>query len=109
MNQKHRFDIDLSKDIDPWLPHLNLNRKDKEVLETESWLNDKHINAAQKLLSETYPTMGGLQDSKLTPFFVEKNKIWNVSEKFKPQNSPSLQIHFDGNSRWVCSFSPENE
>ena len=55
--------------------------------------------------------MGGLQDSKLTPFLVgkKKKKIWNVAKTFKPQNSPSLQIHFDGNSHWVCSFSPENQ
>ena len=31
------FDIDFN----PWLLHLNSNKKDKEVLETESWLNDK--------------------------------------------------------------------
>ena len=80
---------------------------DKQSLENNAWLNDKHINAVQQLISTQYKQINGFQDTRLTPFFIEKVQIWNTNKKIKFQQAPCAQIHFDGNSHWVSSFSTE--
>ena len=45
-----------------------------------------------------------MQDTTLTPFFVEETQNWNTSKQFKSQSPPSAQIHFDGKNHWTMSF-----
>ena len=44
-----------------WIPDLNLFSEDKEILLSESRLNDRLINAAQKLLQAAFPHIPGFQ------------------------------------------------
>ena len=74
-----------------WLPRLNLQIKDKVDLETDSsWLNDRHMNAAQKLLHEQFPTVSGLADTVLS------QGKW----KYDPTNA--VQILHMRENHWVC-------
>ena len=51
------------KSMRKWLPELNLNIQDSEMLLNSSeWLTDMHINAAQKLLKRLDPAMPGLEN-----------------------------------------------
>ena len=42
-----------------------LTMQDRRVLESEEWLSDKHIHAAQQLLKKQHPQIAGLQDTIL--------------------------------------------
>ena len=44
-----------------WIPDLNLFSEDKEIFLSDSWLNDRLINAAQKLLQAAFPHIPGFQ------------------------------------------------
>lgn len=68
-------------------------------------LSDKHMFAVNTILRRQFPNINGIQDTKNTPFFVEEKHLWNTSKHFKPQISPSVQIHFDGINHWTTSFS----
>ena len=45
---------------------LDLNTKDKEVLEKGGMLNDKHMHAVNKLLRQQYPYLQGFQSTLLS-------------------------------------------
>lgn len=68
-----------------WIPELKLSFTDRNALVNRLWLMDKVINAAQILLKETYPHIGGLQTtarSEVLAFDVETGEfvqIMNVS------------------------------
>ena len=52
--------------VTTWLPKLCLKMEDKAHLETEgAWLNDCHINAAQKLIHEQFPSVSSLAETIL--------------------------------------------
>ena len=75
-----------------WLPRLNLQIKDKVDLETDSsWLNDRHMNAAQKLLHEQFPTVSGLANTVL----LSQGKC-----KYDPTNA--VQILHETESLGLC-------
>ena len=44
--------------------YLNLKRNDRDIY-SDNWLNDRHIEAAQKLLKAKYPSINGLQSPLL--------------------------------------------
>jgi hypothetical protein len=48
-----------------WLKPLNLNMRDKLVLEENGMLTDKHMYAAIKLLTRQFPELEGLQSTLL--------------------------------------------
>ena len=52
---------------DQWVTvsETKLTNSDKEILQSDAWLNDKHITAAQCLLKSQYPTVLGLQNPML--------------------------------------------
>ena len=74
-----------------WLPHLNLNQEDKNILESGQWLTDKHIVAAQNLLRKQFPHIQGLQP----PYLEQKNL-------FKPMPSSGVQIVNENSQHWAC-------
>ena len=52
----------------------------------------------------------GLQETQRnTPFFIEEKQFWNTSKQFKPQVSPSVQLHFHGINHWTMSFSSSKD
>ena len=66
-----------------WNAGLNLTFDDKHILETNERLNDKIIDAAQKLFVEQY----GANEPE-TPLLCQ-------SIGFAPTSHQSVQIHFD--------------
>ena len=64
-----------------WIPSLQLLMFDYEALVGGRWLTDNIINAAQKLLKDSYPFIGGLQVTTLAEvlaFKVEKGEFVQV-------------------------------
>ena len=63
----------------PTSPHLSLDQDDKQVLTSHTaWLNDKIVNACQKLLKTEHPHVDGLQSTLLGEnlgFSVEPNEF----------------------------------
>lgn len=62
------IDIDmyvcLSTPLAPcWLPDLELQKEDKEILFSGQWLTDKHISVVNRLLLKEYPEQNGLQNT----------------------------------------------
>ena len=92
-----------------WLPELNLSLGDKRIITDNGWLSDKHMLAVSNILRRQFPHINGLQDTQNTPFFMEENQLWNTSRHFKPQISPCVQLHFDGNNHWTMSFSTSKD
>ena len=93
--------------VNDWLPHLELNEKDKKKILDNDWLNDKHMRAVFSILRQQFPHIGGMQDTTLTPFFVDDSQNWNISKCFLAQTPPSAQIHFDGKNHWAMSFQSD--
>ena len=65
--------------------------------------------AVSNILRKQFPQINGLQDTKNTPFFMEEKQFWNTSKQFKPQVSPSVQLHFDGINHWTMCFSSSKD
>lgn len=76
---------------------INLTKQDKIDLLSGENLNDKHIHAAQLLLKEQFPNLGGLVD----PVLLSSNLASNV-----PTQNTSLQIHHVP-GHWLMSYSSE--
>lgn len=46
-------ELDASTQYDPmWIPSLNLKKSDKQVLETDDWINDRIIDAVNELAAD---------------------------------------------------------
>ena len=57
------IDVDSCYSNKSWVPKLGLLWEDKEILLCDSsWLNDRHINAAQRLLKAANPNLPGFQN-----------------------------------------------
>ena len=48
-----------------WLPNLDPGTKEKNIIVNGQWLNNKVIQAAQTILRQQFPNVGGLQSSIL--------------------------------------------
>ena len=48
-----------------WLPNLDPGTKKKNIIVNGQWLNNKVIQAAQTILRQQFPNVGGLQSSIL--------------------------------------------
>eukprot|EP00058_Branchiostoma_floridae_P026757 XP_002612248.1 hypothetical protein BRAFLDRAFT_100078 [Branchiostoma floridae] len=72
-----------------------LTQKDRQILQEELWLNDKHINSAQKLISNEYPLIDGLGDTVI----LTANQQGPV-----PASSDCVQMH-NVKDHWVVSTS----
>ena len=52
----HRVETAKESTPQPWIPQLGLDSSDKDILNSRSeWLNDKIVNASQKLLKKAKP------------------------------------------------------
>ena len=66
---------------------------DNKILQQKSMLNDRIINAAQKLIKNKFPQVGGLQDPVLS------------QTSFECCPGEGVQIHNTGKTHWVTSSS----
>lgn len=66
----------------PWLPELDLTMHDKEIIETNKWLTDKHMNAVNAILSKQYKQIQGFQDTKMTPYYMNCDKTLTLIGNF---------------------------
>ena len=80
---------------DQWIARLNLSLNDKQILESDRWLNDKIISAAQCLLLEQ--TKGKVLGWQSTLCSQQQGMF-----KPLPSNHPYVQVlHTDG-SHWIA-------
>ena len=49
-----------------WIPTIDLDQFDKDVIMNEGLLCDKHMNAARKLISQQFPAVHGMQNTLLS-------------------------------------------
>ena len=73
-----------------WLPSQTLYMNEKDILQSNRWLNDRIVNAAQNLLKEANPAVPGLQDvtcGLIMSFTVEAGEF--------------VQILHNGKDHWV--------
>ncbi|KAE8595662.1 hypothetical protein XENTR_v10015834 [Xenopus tropicalis] len=93
MAKKRRFMESTSEEVDSkkrkldappvkWLPQLGLFQEDKMILQSEEFLNNQIVDAAQSLLKSQFKTEG-LQS------------IINSIYSFNPVHGKSVQLHFD--------------
>lgn len=74
------------------VPSLKLDADDLAALEGDSWLTDKHIRAAQKLLKDRFPKVDGLQDTCLV-----------AANEGCVMTSEGVQILHVRNNHWICA------
>ncbi|XP_077991053.1 uncharacterized protein LOC144445388 [Glandiceps talaboti] len=96
--------IDLTKtdndqDLQPkkpyWVSKYKLHASDRDtILAPGTMLSDVHINTVQKLISEKFPTVPGLQDTLL-----------GAHLQFNEAAVNSVQIMHNGGFHWVTSSS----
>jgi len=76
-----------------WVKELNLKQEDRSLLvNSQGWLTDRHIESANVLLRERFPTQNGLQ----SPLFLAN------SLKFSNSNTKFVQVVNIENLHWVC-------
>jgi hypothetical protein len=49
-----------------WIPTIDLDQFDKDVIINGGLLCDKHMNAASKLISQQFPAVRGMQNTLLS-------------------------------------------
>ena len=89
--------IDVSSQCEPsctnyWVKEFCLTEQDRVDLFGEEWLNDRHINAANKLLQSQYPTANGLQDPLV---------LYQAS-RYRSGKQHFVQVLNISQSHWVC-------
>ncbi|CAB4013633.1 Hypothetical predicted protein [Paramuricea clavata] len=76
-----------------WIKELSLKNEDKTILKSQRMLNDRHMNAAQKLLKKKFPHISGLQDTILS------------QTSFVNTQGEGIQIHNTEKYHWITSAS----
>ena len=61
-----------------WVPELDLRFLDKDILEKDGLLSDRHMSAAQKLLKSQFPGVQGFQS---TLFSQNQREFVSVTDK----------------------------
>ena len=76
----------------PWLPHLGLDKDDEQrLLHVSTWLNDKIVNASQRLLKDDHPHISGLQ-----------NTLLGENLSFSPELDECVQVLHNESDQWLC-------
>ena len=76
----------------PWVPSLGLNQDDhKLLLQKGAWLNDRIVNASQRLLKQDFPHIGSLQKTLL-----------GQSLSFSVESAEFAQVLHNGVNHWLC-------
>ena len=79
---------------DEELTEISMNHQwefDLKILQSNSWLNDKLINAGMNLLKSAYPHVQGMQDCMMSDTL-----------NFEPPNSDFVQILNCARNHWIC-------
>ena len=85
------IDVDSCYSNKSWVPELGLLWEDKEILLCDSsWLNDRHINAAQRLLEAANPNLPGFQ-----------NPLFGQTLSYDIEPGEFVQILHDGGGHWL--------
>ena len=74
-------------------PNELLNKADKKLLLDGEWLNDIHINLAQRLLSKQFPQLSGLCSTLLLP----------QAKQLVPAGTSALQIIHTRGNNWIVA------
>ena len=87
-----------------WIKDLNLDQEDFEILLSEdSWLNDKHMYAANKILLFQFPDIGGFHSTLFVPSIIQGK--WNYKLPFPRTFSPAVQILNNSSGHWITSIN----
>ncbi|VDH96921.1 Hypothetical predicted protein [Mytilus galloprovincialis] len=84
----------------PWIGYCS--QQHKQNILNNKYLCSDIIISTQNLLKFEFPEINGFQETTLAP--VKLNGKWVSETGFQSQESPSLQIHHNGNAHWVLSL-----
>ncbi|CAG2232922.1 unnamed protein product [Mytilus edulis] len=84
----------------PWVAYCS--QQHKQNILNNNYLCSDIIISTQNLLKFEFPEINGFQETTLAP--VKLNGKWVSETGFQSQESPSLQIHHNGNAHWVLSL-----
>ncbi|CAG2200582.1 unnamed protein product [Mytilus edulis] len=84
----------------PWIGYCS--QQHKQNILNNNYLCSDIIISTQNLLKFEFPEINGFQETTLAP--VKLNGKWVSETGFQSQESPSLQIHHNGNAHWVLSL-----
>ena len=73
-----------------WVKDYQLRDADRDIILNGEWLNDKHIDAAQKLVCQY------LGDKEMQTVLMSQ-------ADFKPVTGETVQLLHNGNNHWLCS------
>jgi hypothetical protein len=79
--------------IENWIPNLNLKLKEKEILQSNGWLNDNIMDAASSILKRKFPIISGLDNVS----FSIHGFVYIPTE--------AMQFHNLNNNHWILSSS----
>ncbi|CAG2188432.1 unnamed protein product [Mytilus edulis] len=84
----------------PWIGYCS--QQHKQNILNNKYLCSDIIISTQNLLKFEFPEINGFQETTLAP--VKVNGKWVSETGFQSQESPSVQIHHNGNAHWVLSL-----
>ncbi|CAG2237060.1 unnamed protein product [Mytilus edulis] len=84
----------------PWIGYCS--QQHKQNILNNKYLCSDIIISTQNLLKFEFPEINGFQETTLAP--VKLNGKWVSETGFQSQESPSVQIHHNGNAHWVLSL-----
>ncbi|VDI27201.1 Hypothetical predicted protein [Mytilus galloprovincialis] len=84
----------------PWIGYCS--QQHKQNILNNQYLCSDIIISTQNLLKFEFPEINGFQETTLAP--VKVNGKWVSETGFQSQESPSVQIHHNGNAHWVLSL-----
>ena len=61
-----------------WIPTIDLDQFDKDVIMNGGLLCDKHMNGASKLISQQFPAVHGMQNTLLSQIWVVMYPSWTI-------------------------------
>ncbi|CAG2245650.1 unnamed protein product [Mytilus edulis] len=84
----------------PWIGYCS--QQHKQNILNNKYLCSDIIISTQNLLKFEFPEINGFQETTLAPVKVDGK--WVSETGFQSQESPSVQIHHNGNAHWVLSL-----
>ena len=73
-----------------WIPELGLHDRDREILLSTEWLNDRIIDATQQLLKQACPALSGLQQV-----------CHGLTMNYEIEPAEFVQIVHNGHGHWL--------
>ena len=88
-----------------WIPTIDLDQFDKDVIINGGLLCDKHMNAASKLISQQFPAVHGMQNTLLSQMggfvpIMDNCKLHAIIMSCVAQLKPTINLYAPLNAEY---------